>query len=208
LCLVPDADLFEAIKSGRAEVVTDDIERFTAHGIRLKSGDELPADLIVTATGLELKVLGGARFSVDGRAVNIPDTYSYKGMMFSDVPNLVYTLGYINASWTLRSELVADFVCRLVNHLAQHGYARATPRLRERDRGMPIRLLIEDFSPGYMRRAMHLFPKQSDRDPWRNTQNYAFDKKAIREAALEDGVLEFARASAAPALASAQRAVA
>ena len=196
LCLVPDADLFKVLREGRAEVVTDEIERFTATGIKLKSGQELPADIIVTATGLDMEVLGGANFSVDGKPVVFPDTYSYKGMMFSDVPNLIYTLGYINASWTLRSELVAEYVCRLVNRMAELGSVSVTPRLRPVDRNMKSKPMIEDFSPGYMRRALHLFPKQGDKDPWRNTQNYTLDKQTIREAPLEDGVLEFASASA------------
>jgi len=197
LCLVPDADLFKALRAGKADIATDEIECFTAGGIKLKSGAELPADIIVTATGLDMEVLGGASFSVDGRAVSFPDTFSYKGMMFSDVPNLIYTLGYINASWTLRSELVAEYVCRLVNRMAELGTAICTPRLRPSDRTMTPRPMIEDFSPGYMRRALHLFPKQGDRDPWRNTQNYTLDKQTIREAPLEDGVLEFAKAGAA-----------
>ncbi len=197
LCLVPDADLFKVLRAGRAEVVTDEIERFTTHGIQLKSGQELPADIVVTATGLDLEVLGGATYSVDGKPVVFAETFSYKGMMFSDVPNLIYTLGYINASWTLRSELVAEFVCRLVNRMAEIGSTRCTPRLRPSDSGMTPHLMIENFSPGYMRRALHLFPKQGDRDPWRNTQNYTLDRQTIREGVLEDGVLEFAQAIAA-----------
>ena len=194
LCLVPDADLFKALRGGTAEVVTDEIERFTATGIKLKSGQELTADVIVTATGLELEVLAGANYSVDGKPVVFPETYSYKGMMFSDVPNLVYTIGYINASWTLRSELVAEYVCRLLNRMTELGVVCATPRLRAVDQGMAERPMIADFSPGYMRRGLHLFPRQGDRDPWRNTQNYTLDKQTIRAAAIEDGVLEFAAA--------------
>lgn len=196
LCLVPDGDLFKALRAGRADVVTDEIECFTRDGIRLKSGQDLAADIIVTATGLDMELLGGASFTVDGAPVSFPDTWSYKGMMFSDVPNLIYTIGYINASWTLRSELVSEYVCRLVNRLAELGCASVTPRLRASDRGMTPHPMIEDFSPGYMRRALHMFPKQGDRDPWRNTQNYTLDKQTIREAALEDGVLEFAKAGA------------
>ena len=195
LCLVPDGDLFKAIKSGRAHVVTDEIERFTAEGVALKSGTTLPADIIVTATGLNMVVLGNIQFNVDGQRVNFPETYSYKGMMFSGVPNLIYTLGYINASWTLRSELVAEFVCRLINHLDDKAVHQCTPRLRPQDAAMQTRLLIEDFSPGYMQRAIHLFPKQGDHDPWRNTQNYVLDKQIIRNAPLEDGVLQFESAT-------------
>ncbi len=198
LCLVPDADLFKAINSGRAEVVTDGIERFTANGIRLASGQELEADIVVAATGLELSVLSGIELQVDGRQVNLPDTVSYKGMMFSDVPNLVQTFGYINASWTLRADLTARYVCRLLNHLEATGTSQVTPRLRDEDRGMTLRPWIDDFSAGYMQRAMHLFPKQGDRGPWRNTQNYAQDRKLVREAPLEDGALVFSRPGARP----------
>ncbi|MGB1883854.1 MAG: flavin-containing monooxygenase [Gammaproteobacteria bacterium] len=194
MCLVPDGDLFRAIRSGKADVVTDTIEQVSETGITLTSGQKLEADIIVTATGLNLVVLGGAEFSVDGEPVSFPDTYSYKGMMFSGVPNLVYTLGYINASWTLRSELVAEYVCRLVNHMAAVGADACTPRLRDEDKDMESYMLIDDFSPGYMRRAMHLFPRQGNRDPWRNTQNYLLDKKLIRNAAVEDGVLAFEKA--------------
>ena len=204
LCLVPDADLFKAINAGRAEVVTDGIERFTANGIRLASGRELEADIVVAATGLELAVLSGIELQVDGRPVNLPDTVSYKGMMFSDVPNLVQTFGYINASWTLRADLTARYVCRLLNHLQATGTRQVTPRLRDEDRGMTLRPWIDDFSAGYMQRAMHRFPKQGDRGPWRNTQDYAQDKKLVREAPLEDGALVFSspgvRPSALPTL--------
>ena len=191
LCLVPDADLFKAINSGKAVVVTDQIERFTATGLKLASGEELEADIIVTATGLNLELLGGAKFTVDGEPVHFPDTVTYKGLMYSGVPNLAHIMGYINASWTLRSELVAEYVCRLLNRMDELGASQCTPRLAEADRAMPKRQWIEDFSPGYMRRKMHLFPKQGDHDPWRNTQNYALDKKMIRHAPLEDGVLNF-----------------
>jgi monooxygenase len=191
LCLVPDADLFSAIRSGKAEVVTDAIDQITANEIKLKSGETLQADIIVTATGLDLVLLGGAEFTVDGNPVIFPDAFSYKGMMFSDVPNLVYTIGYINASWTLRSELVAEFVCRLVNKIAELKVSHCTPRLSEKDQHMPTYNMISDFSPGYMERGMHLFPKQGDRDPWRNTQNYTLDKATIRNAPIEDGILDF-----------------
>ncbi|OGI68771.1 MAG: FAD-containing monooxygenase EthA [Candidatus Muproteobacteria bacterium RBG_16_60_9] len=191
LCLVPNSDLFLSIKSGKTSVVTDQIDSFSENGIRLTSGQELPADIIVTATGLDLVVLGGAQFAVDGKPVNFPETYSYKGMMYSDVPNLVSTFGYINASWTLRADLTAEYVCRLINHMDERGTRRCTPRLREQDRNMPARRWIDGFSSGYMQRVMHLFPKQGDREPWINPQNYGRDKKMIRHGAIEDGVLIF-----------------
>jgi len=196
LCLIPDADLFKSIKSGKAVVVTDQIDRLTASGINCRSGDSLAADIIITATGLDLVVLGGVQFSVDGTTVSFPETYSYKGMMLSGVPNFVYTMGYINASWTLRSELVAEFVCRVVNRMSKLNVRQCTPHLRPMDNAMSKRPLVDAFSPGYMKRAMHLFPCQGDHAPWQNTQDYAQDKKVIRHAPLEDGVLEFGAPSA------------
>lgn len=191
LCLIPNADLFDSIKSGKTTVVTEQIDRLTAEGVQLKNGDVLPADILVTATGLNLQLLGGAQFSVDGEPVNFPETITYKGMMYSDIPNLVQTFGYINASWTLRSDLTAEFACRVINHMDERGVTQVTPVLREEDKDMQLGPWIEDFSAGYMSRVMHLFPKQGNRDPWRNTQDYQLDKKIIRKAALEDGALQF-----------------
>jgi monooxygenase len=191
LCLIPDSDLFKAIKAGKAEVVTDQIDRFTATGVRVKSGRELAADIIVTATGLNLSVLGDMSFSVDGRSVRFPETWSYKGMMYSGVPNLVSTFGYINASWTLRADLTSEFVCRLLNHMTATGTRQVTPRLRQTDKDMPARPWIEGFTSGYMQRGLGEFPKQGDRDPWLNTQDYGRDKVIIRKGALDDGVLDF-----------------
>ncbi|HUI26685.1 MAG TPA: NAD(P)/FAD-dependent oxidoreductase, partial [Candidatus Kryptonia bacterium] len=175
LCLVPNSDLFEAIRSGKASIVTDHIERFTEHGILLKSGKELAADIIVTATGLSLVVLGEMQFVVDGAPVDFAQTWTYKGMMYSGVPNLVSTFGYINASWTLRADLTSEYVCRLLNHMDETGTRQVVPRLRETDHAMPVRPWIDQFSSGYMQRAMHRFPKQGDREPWINPQNYARD---------------------------------
>jgi len=191
LCLVPDGDLFEAIRSGRASVVTDEIDSFTESGIALKSGENVEADIIVTATGLKLQLLSDVEFRVDGNKVNFPETYTYKGLMFSGVPNLVQTFGYINASWTLRADITSEFVCRVLNRMDELGTPICTPTLREEDQSMIALPWIDDFTPGYMQRKMHLFPKQSDRAPWRNTQNYLLDKKMIRNAPLEDGVLQF-----------------
>ncbi len=191
LCLIPNSDLFDSIKSGKTTVVTEQIDRLTADGVRLKNGDVLPADILVTATGLNLQLLGGAHFSVDGEPVNFPETITYKGMMYSDIPNLVQTFGYINASWTLRSDLTSEFACRVINHMDELGVTQVTPVLREEDQDMQLGPWIEDFSAGYMSRMMHLFPRQGNRDPWRNTQDYQLDKKIIRKAALEDGALQF-----------------
>jgi cation diffusion facilitator CzcD-associated flavoprotein CzcO len=191
LCLLPNGDLFEALRAGKASVVTDHADTFTEKGVLLRSGRELEADIIVTATGLNLVLLGEMQFSVDGKPVDFAKTWTYKGLMVSDVPNLVSTFGYINASWTLRADLTAEYVCRVLNHMDQRGARQATPRLRPGDAGMPERAWIEDFSSGYMRRAMHLFPRQGDHEPWINPQNYVRDRKMIREAPLEDGVLRF-----------------
>ncbi|MDA1076944.1 MAG: NAD(P)/FAD-dependent oxidoreductase [Proteobacteria bacterium] len=190
LCLIPDADLFKAIRKQKVTVVTSQIDGFTQIGLRLSDGTQIEADIIVTATGLELQLLGGAEFSVDGVDVEFPSTFSYKGMLYSDVPNLVQTFGYINASWTLRADLTAEYVTRLINHMDQCGMRQVTPRILDKDRNMQARPWIEDFSAGYMQRVMHLFPKQGD-GPWSNTQDYALDKKMIRNAPLEDGSLIF-----------------
>ena len=191
LCLVPNADFFHAVRDGRAAVVTDTIETFTENGIRLASGRELEADIIVTATGLELCVLGDAEFFVDGRKVSFPDTFSYKSMMFSDVPNLISTFGYINASWTLKADLTAEFACRVINHMDRTGSRMCVPTLRDEDREMPADDWIRDFSSGYIQRKIHLLPKQGNRWPWTNSQNYLSDRKTIGEGPIDDGVLRF-----------------
>lgn len=198
LCLVPNSDLFRALRSGRASVVTDTIETFTEAGIRLASGEELEADVIVSATGLDLVVLGGVRFALDGQPVDFADTVTYRGMMYSGVPNMVSVFGYINASWTLRADLIEHFACRLINRLEATGSRQVTPRLRPEDRDMTLRPYVDDFTPGYMLRVMHLFPKQGDREPWINPQDYRKDRRTFLAGPLEDGVLEFA-ASAKPA---------
>jgi monooxygenase len=198
LCLIPNGDLWDAINSGKATVVTESIDQFTKKGIRLKTGEELEADIIIVATGLNMKVLGGAQFEVDGLPVNFPDTFTYKGMMYSDVPNLVQTFGYINASWTLRADLTAEYTCRLINKMDELSMRQCTPRLRDADRNMEKRPWIQDFSSGYMQRMMHMFPNQGDHEPWLNTQSFAADKKMVREAPLEDGALTFSSPRANP----------
>ncbi len=191
LCLVPDNDLFEALRTEKATVVTDTIDRFNETGIRLASGEQLDADIIVTATGIELVVLGEAAVLVDGEVVDFSKTWSYKGLMYTGVPNLVTTFGYINASWTLRADLTAEYSCRLLNHMAETGAVTAVPELRPEDADMPARDWIEDFSAGYMRRVIDKFPKQGDREPWINPQNYRKDRLMFRNAPLDDGVLRF-----------------
>jgi monooxygenase len=187
LCLVPDGDLFDCVREGRAEVVTDHIDTFTEKGIRLKSGKELEADLVVTATGLKLRFLGGMKVEVDGKAVEPSETMTYKGMMCSDVPNLALAIGYTNASWTLKCDLTSAYVCRLLNHMSKHGYTTCVPR---RDPRMKEQPLI-DFSSGYVLRAASQLPKQGSAAPWKLYQNYALDLATLRYAPVKDKAMEF-----------------
>jgi cation diffusion facilitator CzcD-associated flavoprotein CzcO len=195
LCLVPNADFFHAVRDGKASVVTGEIETFTEKGIRLKSGDEIDADIIITATGLELCVLGDASFTVDGKNVDFSQSWSYKSMMFSDVPNLISTFGYINASWTLKADLTAEYACRVLNHMDATGTQQCVPTLRDNEKDMPAADWIQNFSSGYIQRKMHLLPKQGDRAPWLNSQNYMLDKKLIGDGPVDDGVLCFGNAA-------------
>ena len=188
LCLVPNGDLFNAINAGKASVITDHIDRFTKKGIKLKSGGEVEADLIVTATGLNLEVCNGIKLEVDNNEVDISKTMTYKGMMFSDVPNLVATFGYTNASWTLRADLTSEYVCRLLNFMDKKGYANCCPRIAEHVEQDGDWL---DFTSGYVKRSMHKFPKQGSRDPWRNTQNFPKDVLAIRWGNIDNKELKF-----------------
>ncbi len=190
LCLVPDADLFEAIKAGKAEVVTDHIDRFTKDGVRLKSGQELPADIVVTATGLRMEIAGGVPITVDGAPVALNKALTYKGMMFSDVPNFASVFGYTNASWTLKADLTSEFVCRLLDHMDAKGVQIAVPR---RDGEVKEEPWLS-FTSGYVQRALDHLPKQGDRKPWKLNQNYALDMMVLRYSKLDDGVMEFARA--------------
>ena len=195
LCLVPDADLFGAIRNGTASVVTDQVDRFTATGIRLASGAELPADIIVTATGLKLIALGGMRVTVDGTAINPGDCIAYKGMMFSGVPNLALSLGYVNASWTLRSDLIAGYVGRLLNYMKATGAPIATP-VPGPDI-VPERLAF-DLTSGYVQRNAEAMPKSGNRSPWKVTANYALDTMELRFGKVDDGELRFTKAVTAP----------
>jgi monooxygenase len=206
LCLVPDADLFKSIKSGAASVVTDKIDRFTATGIKLASGKELPADIIVSATGLKLIALGGMTVSVDGVAVKPADCLSYKGMMFSGIPNLAVSFGYINASWTLRSDLIAYYVGRILNHMKATGTAIARPVPGP---DVHAERLAMDLSSGYVQRGADALPKSGNRAPWKVTANYALDTMELRFGKVDDGELVFSKPAAvakqapAPALAEA-----
>ncbi|WP_433038409.1 flavin-containing monooxygenase [Actinomycetospora sp. CA-053990] len=192
MCMVPDGDLFRAVRSGQADIVTDTIETFTEDGIRLASGQELEADVVVTATGLNLQMFGGAEVVVDGEPVHLPDTMAYKGMMLSGVPNLVYMIGYTNASWTLKVDLVAEYVVRLLRHLRDHGLGVAVP---ERDPDVEEAPFL-DFGAGYVQRSIDELPKQGTRAPWRLAMNYAIDAVALRRSRVDDDAVRFVPARA------------
>jgi cation diffusion facilitator CzcD-associated flavoprotein CzcO len=192
MCLVPNGDLFEAISAERASVVTDQIDTFTERGIRLRSGAELDADLIVTATGLNLLALGGMQIAVDGSEVDVSETMSYKGMMLSGVPNLAIAFGYTNASWTLKADLTCAYVCRLLNHMDEHRYVQCTPS--NDDPSIEEQPFI-DFSSSYVQRSIEQFPKQGSKAPWRLYQNYALDILALKFGAVEDGAMRFVPAT-------------
>jgi monooxygenase len=189
LCLVPDADLFTSLRKGSSSVVTDTIETFTESGIRLQSGQELPADIIVTATGLQMNVMGDVKVSLDGRPVDLTTGLIYKGLMQSGLPNLANTLGYTNASWTLKADLTARWVCRLLNHMDRHGHTTCTPIHDGSVKPEPI----ISFTSGYVQRALPLLPKQGDRKPWRLDQNYLLDLITLRFKSIDDGALKFDR---------------
>jgi cation diffusion facilitator CzcD-associated flavoprotein CzcO len=188
LCLIPDSNLFSAISEGRASVVTDEIETFTETGLRLKSGENLDADIIVTATGLVLKLMSGLQLVVDGAPVDLSQTMAYKGMMYSDVPNVASALGYTNASWTLKCDLTAEYVCRLLNYMDRHGYAQCTPRAN--DPSLEEEPIL-DFTSGYVQRALHTLPRQGAKTPWRLHQNYVKDLSMMRFGRVDDGTMEF-----------------
>jgi monooxygenase len=188
LCLVPDGDLFEAISAGRAEIVTDQVETFTETGVKLQSGAELEADLIVTATGLNLLFLGGMQVAVDGEEIEMPGRMTYKGMMLSGVPNLVYTLGYSNASWTLKADLTSEYVCRLLVHMDAHGHSQCVPEIT--DPSVTEQPLLS-LTSGYVMRSIDQLPKQGSKVPWRLRMNYALDVPAIRYGAIDDGSMRF-----------------
>ena len=187
LCFVPDGDLFRAIRHGQVDIVTDAVDTLTEKGVRTASGDELLADVVVTATGFDLKVVGGIELSVDGEPVSLTGRMAYRALMFAGLPNFAFTIGYTNASWTLKADLVADYVCRLLAHLDRsgHRYAVAVP---DADVGEAP---FMDFMPGYVRRSLHVLPVQGDREPWRLRQNYLHDVRSLRRSPIDDGVLRF-----------------
>jgi monooxygenase len=187
MCLVPDGDLFRSISKGEASVVTDKIATFTERGIELESGEELEADVIVTATGLNLLFLGGIELTVDGERVDVSSKMTYKGMMLSGVPNAAFTVGYTNASWTLKADLTSEYVCRLLNHMDAHGYKRC---VAEVDPSVSEQPLL-DFTSGYVQRSLDDFPKQGSEEPWKLRQNYVLDIRTIRRGAIDDGAMRF-----------------
>jgi cation diffusion facilitator CzcD-associated flavoprotein CzcO len=190
---VPDGDLFKGIRAGKASVVTDEIERFTETGILLKSGKTLEADIIVTATGFNMNALGDIAFTIDGKPLDFAQTVTYRGMMFTGVPNMVWVFGYFRASWTLRADLVADFVCRLLNHMKARQAKRVVVALRPQDKDMPILPWIdpENFNPGYLMRAMELLPKRGDKPEWQHNQDYWNEKDQIPLIDLDDAAFVY-----------------
>ena len=194
IAFIPDGDLFQGIRAGKASVVTDEIERFTETGLLLKSGEVLEADIIVTATGFNLNALGDIDFVIDGEPLVFSNTVTYRGMMFTGVPNMAWVFGYFRASWTLRADLVGDFVCRLLNHMKEKGVRKVTPSLRPEDKDMPLLPWIdpENFNPGYIMRGMHLLPKRGDKPEWQHTQDYWAEKDQWPAIDLDDGTFVYA----------------
>ena len=194
LAFVPDADLFKAIASGKASVVTDHIERFVENGILLKSGKVLEADLVVTATGFNMNVMGDIDFTIDGKPLNWADTVTYRGMMFTGVPNLAWVFGYFRASWTLRSDLIGDFVCKMLNHMKAKGVQMVTPQLRPEDHNMPLLPFIseDNFNPRYLTKALPMLPKRGDKPEWMHNQDYWAEKDEIPATNLDDATFAYA----------------
>lgn len=194
---VPDADLFVGISKGLATMVTDEIDSFTETGLRTKSGQQIDADVIITATGFNLSVLGDIEFSTDGRPIDFAETVTYRGMMFTGVPNMAWVFGYFRASWTLRADLISQFLMRLFDEMGRLGATSVTPRLRAQDEGDPIVAWVDeaDFNPGYLMRSMALMPKRIDKPEWRHTQDYWVEKDLLPQAPLDDGCLVFATAN-------------
>ena len=194
VAFIPDGDLFQGVASGKATVVTDEIATFTETGVTLRSGATIDADVVITATGFDLCVMGDIAFVVDGRPVDFAATVGWHGTMFTGVPNMAWVFGYFRASWTLRADLIADFVCRLLHHMADKGVEVVVPELRADERDMPLLPWVdpENFNPGYLMRSMHLLPRQGDHAPWQHTQDYWSERKAFPLVDLDDGSLRFA----------------
>lgn len=191
LCLAPNGDFFAALKGGNASISTDRIETFTEKGIKLSSGEELVADIIVTATGLNMKLMGGVQFVVDGAPVDLAKALVYRGMMYRDIPNVAFVFGYINASWTLKCELIAQRLCRILNYMDRHSYTQCTPRLR--DQTITEEPMLVDLTSGYVQRASEIMPRQGSSDPWKVHQHYLRDMRSLRFGNVNDGTMEFTR---------------
>jgi cation diffusion facilitator CzcD-associated flavoprotein CzcO len=193
IAFIPDGDLFQGIRKGQASVVTDEIETFNETGIALKSGRQLDADVVISATGFNLNVLGDITFTIDGRPLDFADTVTWRGLMFTGVPNMLWVFGYFRASWTLRVDIVADFLCRLINHMKDRGVTQVVPALRPQDQGMARLPWVDpaNFNPGYMMRGAHLLPSQGDRAPWQHTQDFPKDNAELPVVDLDDGTLRF-----------------
>jgi cation diffusion facilitator CzcD-associated flavoprotein CzcO len=190
---VPEGDLFRAIREGKVSIVTDEISHFTRTGIVTKSGVTLEADVVITATGFNLSVLGDIAFDVDGDPVDFAETVTYRGAMFTGVPNLVWVFGYFRASWTLRADMLSEFMVRLFDYMDEHGYRTVTPQLRPEDADMPILgwVDLDDFNPGYLKRSMDLLPRRGDKPEWQHSQDYWTERKLFPEARFDDGCLRF-----------------
>lgn len=193
IAVVPNGDIFAGIRSGKASMVTDEIAEFTEQGVTLKSGGSLDADIIISATGFNMSVLGGIKFSVDDNEVDFSDTVTYRGMMFTGMPNMVWVMGYFRASWTLRVDLIADFVCRLLTHMDKNQHKQVTLTLREEDQDMELLPWIDDkeFNPGYMMRSMHLLPKRGNKADWQHTQDYWAEKEILPNINLDDSLFVY-----------------
>ena len=190
MCLIPNADLFDSIKSKKASIVTDHIECFTEKGLKLKSDSEIEADIIITATGLNIRQFGGIKLFVDKKQINPADTMTYKSMMFSGIPNFVNSFGYINASWTLKADLTCEYACRLINYMDKNGYRHCFPQIPN-DVKEVNDWLVTEFSSGYIHRAKDLLPKQGSRSPWYDTQNYFKDFFGIKFGRMHDDSIHF-----------------
>jgi monooxygenase len=193
LCVVPDGDLFGAIREGRAEIVTDTIETFTASGVRLASGRDLEADIIITATGLQVQILGGAQISVDGEIVPFNHVMTYKGVLVEDVPNLAFVFGYTNASWTLKADIACEYVVRLLRYMDEHGYGSVVPRGSDEVRSAES--VMSSLNSGYVQRGDPFLPRQGTTAPWRVLNNYLRDAPMLRRSPIADDALEFQPAS-------------
>ena len=199
LCLVPDSDLFHVLNSGKASVITGTIARITSNGIEMQGGEKIEADVLVTATGIQLELLGGVEFFMDDQKLDFSQRFFYQSMMFSGVPNLIQTFGYINASWTLRADLNSEFVCALLKRMDETGTTQCVPLLRDFELEMGGQDWVTDFNPGYFKRGNHLFPRQGSHSPWHNTQDYLLDLKLLAEGLPDDGVLQFQKPGKADA---------